>query len=400
MKFHGSFTSSRIIALVTSYRLGKNVFSVSLLWIIYNVSHSALLSGVAFGFQMLPLAVFFPIAGWLVDRLGRNRLLFPLEILRILSLVGLWVVIWSHDLPRFTIYLFFLAIISGFADSLYTVSLYGIIRDSSTDKELPKVNAQVEAVGRVAQLLGPLLAAYFLTHYAIFVVLTIPVVCSITTVVFLMTIPDHMLEERRERIALWSGFSTLRRHHTVFLMTAIAMVTNIAVSAIGALLVFYLRSQHIGSWRAGAAMDMGSVGILVISMIAPWLVSVLSPQQIIALSIGSMGVGITLVGIHGPYILLCLALALGHGPVVIYNTFMQSTIQSNIPREMLGRVGGAIGSLATASMPVAGFFSGDFAQSFGFPLTISFAGIITIFTGILGARLIVKTRPHIPNVRT
>ncbi len=89
MKFHGSFTSSRIIALVTSYRLGKNVFSVSLLWIIYNVSLSALLSGVAFGFQMLPLAVFFPIAGWLVDRLGRNRLLFPLEILRILSLVGL-----------------------------------------------------------------------------------------------------------------------------------------------------------------------------------------------------------------------------------------------------------------------------------------------------------------------
>lgn len=124
----------RVIYVVGSYRLGKSVFSVALPWVIYTSTHSTVLSGVAFASLMLPLALFFPIAGWLVDKVGRNHLLIPIEVARMLSFVGLELVL---RLNRGVVIdsLLFVAIIQGAADALYTVSLNGMVRDTTVNNQ-------------------------------------------------------------------------------------------------------------------------------------------------------------------------------------------------------------------------------------------------------------------------
>ncbi len=388
----------RVIYVVGSYRLGKSVFSVALPWVIYTSTHSTVLSGVAFASLMLPLALFFPIAGWLVDKVGRNHLLIPIEVARMLSFVGLELVL---RLNRGVVIdsLLFVAIIQGAADALYTVSLNGMVRDTTVNnQQLTTVNSMVEVAGRIGQLGGPLIASILLSSDHTAWAFSIPFLLSVLTTVLFVTIPDRVdPSNRRDRTAILAGFVHLVKHRLILIMTLIAMITNISVAILGAQLVFYLRSRGISGFSAGIALDMGSIGILSVGVLAPKLIVWLPKQLIVGGSIFLMGLGMSLVAYHGNVLILFAALALAHGPVVIYNAFMQSQIQQLVPRNVLGRIGGAIGSLATVSMPAAGFVSGLLAQRIGLTTTIFTAGLITLVSALAGSILL---RPFMGSVMT
>ena len=181
--------------------------------------------------DFLPVILIGVLAGPLVDRLSRRRLMVASDLVR----CAVFLALPFANSPRLIIVL---AGVAGFATGFFRPAVYAGLPNLVTDRELPSANALVQSIEAMTTIIGPLLGGILVAASGPDAAYWINSVTFLFSAALLVRIPNSLLQAARTTTAghwrdLREGFSQIggsRALLTVLLAWNVGMLANAGVN--------------------------------------------------------------------------------------------------------------------------------------------------------------------------
>ncbi|MGG0727955.1 MFS transporter [Bacillus paramycoides] len=346
-------------------RIGDSLYTFAFPWIAYQLTGSAVIMSSLFAINVLPIVLFGPIVGVIVDRYDRRRLLWIADAISII-LVSLVPILHSlHLLEIWHLYVitFILAVMSMLFD-VTTVTVIPHIAGAS----LTKANSLYQMVNQLSSLLGPMLAGLCISFIGGFQVLWINVLSFIATLVAVMLLPSIITLNSKNNdkntlqnvlADLLDGFKWLKNDRLNIALSFQAMVGNFGASAVLGVLMYYLLSTlHLTPEQSGFNYSLIGIGGLLGSLIAVPLEKRLRCGVLIPLLLFLGALGLTIALWSTYWIAPGIAFGIAMTCNIAWNTIIASVRQETVPSNMQGRVLGFSRVLTRLAMPLGALVGG------------------------------------------
>ena len=377
------------VGSVTS-AVGAAVGSIIVTWLVYTETGSALAISVLGIVQFVPTLAFGLLAGALIDRWDRRRLLIGCDIARagcfgVLALV----VLAFGAVPAVLIGAMFVA---ATFTTLFRPATNATIPRILSREEVTEGNGLLQGGTTIAQFVGsPLGGLFLITLGAVaglaFNALTFAVSASM---IVLMAIPtgarSAALSGRAQSSILAevaAGLRFLRGQRALLLITLSAMAANFFLSIWGGFQVIYVADRlHQGATGFGILVAATTAGFAVGAVVPSWLHTDRAPGRWILPSWGAVGffiVGLAFVG----SLLPAIPLEFAAGALLsIGNTTWLSGVQRTVPDEYLGRYFATDEAGSFAMIPAGLALGGVLVFLYGISMAYLLAGVGTLLTNV------------------
>ncbi|MCM3736559.1 MFS transporter [Bacillus cytotoxicus] len=354
------FVSSILIS-----RLGDSLYTFAIPWIAFELTGSAVVMSSLFATSVLPIVLFGPIVGVMVDRWNRRRLMWIAD-LGSMFLVGLVPVL--HFLEVLQIWhLYAISFILAVLSMLFDVATVTAIPYIAGQK-LTKANLAYQMVNQIASLAGPTLAGMTIAIIGGFNALWLNVVSFAATVIVVLLLPE--LGGKKDGVKegnvlqgisrdLKEGLKWLTNNRLNLALSLQAMVGNFGASSVLGVFMYYLLSTlHLSPEQSGFNYTLIGVGGLIGSIIAVPLERHFRRGILIPVLLGIGAIGLTY-AIWSKY-WLAPGIALGFAMIcnIAWNTIVASIRQETVPTDMQGRVLGFSRVLTRLAMPLGALVGG------------------------------------------
>ncbi|MGB6973583.1 MAG: MFS transporter [Terracidiphilus sp.] len=354
-------------------------------WLVYRLTHSALLLG-AVGFAgQFPAFLLAPLAGVLVDRVDRRKVLLWTQALAMVQSLAL---AWLTLTHRITIpEIFALSIFQGVINAFDMPGRQSFMIQMVEERaDLSNAIAINSSMVNAARLVGPSLAGLLIAAtnegWCFFAdgVSYIAVLISL----FMMRLPAFapqraaasMLSQLHDGWAYVSRFLPVR---SILLLFAILSLMGWPFMIL--MPIFAARVLHGGANTLGFLMGAVGVGSLISALSLVVRRSVRGLTKMIPIAAVCFGVGLILFGLsHSFWISMLLMLLTGFGMMqglVASNTIIQTLVDDT----MRGRVMSYYTMAFVGMAPFGSLLAGALAHTIGAPRTVILCG----FACILGA---------------
>ncbi|MBU5215189.1 MFS transporter [Bacillus albus] len=346
-------------------RIGDSLYTFALPWIAYQLTGSAVIMSSLFAINVLPIVLFGPLVGVIIDRYDRKKLLLVADITNII-LVSLIPILQSlHLLEIWHLYIitFILAVMSMFFD-VTTVTVIPQIAGAS----LTKANSFYQMVNQLASLFGPMIAGVFISFIGGFHILWINVLSFIATLIAVMMLPSIKNKNNRTEdknsfqnilIDLFAGFKWLKKDQLNIALSLQAMVGNFGASAVLGVLMYYLLSTlHLTSTQSGYNYTLIGIGGLLGSLIAVPLENKFRRGILIPLLLLLGALGLTIALWSAYWLAPGIAFGIAMTCNIAWNTIVATVRQETVPSNMQGRVLGFSRVLTRLAMPLGALVGG------------------------------------------
>lgn len=367
------------VGSVTS-ALGAAVGSVVVVWVVYAETRSPLEISLLGIVQFLPTLLFGLLAGALIDRLDRRRLMVACDLARAVSFGALAVFVWIVGVN--------VAVLIGV---MFAVATFSTVFRPATNAALPRILAPPEVVdgngllqaGTTAgQFIGSPLGGVFAVASMVVVGFAVNAVTFAVSaaLIFLMVFPRRpgvrSPEPAGRRSLLGDvgdGLRYLRSQPTLLLITLTAMGSNFFLTIWGGFTVIYA-GAHLGQGAVGYAIltAANTAGFAVGAVVPGRVNTARAPGPWVVATWGTVGFVIVALTLTSSLV-VATALTVGGGVLLsMGNTIWLSTVQRTVPDEFLGR-----------------FFATDEAGSYAMiPAGMAVGGVLVAVYGIEWAYLV------------
>ena len=340
----------------------------------------------------LPWALFALIAGALVDRLDRRRVMGIADLCRFVT-VGLLAIAVATDhasIPLLCVAGFAL----GTAQTMFDNASQAILPNVVVQPLLERANSRLATVEILSEsFVGPPLGA------ALFVGLAaLPFVVDsasfLIAALLVLTLPGSYRAPRtgpprRLHHEIAEGLRWLWHHRLIRTLAFMLTVWNLVASAIVAVFVlFALHTLHLGKVQYGLLLTAAAVGGLIGSLLATRVIARLGPSW--SLRVAVLGGATSYLGIALAHNVAVVALLTGlEGLVgVTWNVVTVSARQTIIPTELFGRVNSVYRFLSWGSIPIGAALGGALATAFGLRAPFFLASVALLVMIALGSRVV------------
>ncbi|MCU1254177.1 MAG: major facilitator superfamily transporter [Candidatus Angelobacter sp.] len=329
----------------------------------------------------LPMAIFAPFAGVLVDHWNVKQVMIGSDLLRAVLVLFL---VFATDVRQICLVFAILAIVSSLFSSAQSVALTILVPKDG----LLAANARMSQALYAVRLLSPALAALlvtWLTERACFYLDSLSFLFSgamISTLVIVRATGSRERTLRALAFDFFEGNKFIFSHRELtFVSTAMAMAV-LVLSCFNPLISIYIRdSLSAGSITFGIVSSMFGFGLLSgtqhvirIARNTPKTVAVLQGLAAIAVSGAFIGIFSNLPILAAGYLIMGFAMA----RVVVPS---QTLLQETTPPELLGRVSSSFISLTAFAQAFGLLLSGYFAQRLGIrQMFVASAVVLTVVT--------------------
>jgi MFS family permease len=323
----------------------------------------------------LPWLVFGLIAGAVVDRYDRRRLMWWTDVLRAVLMAGLALAVFTDRVTIWVLIVFTFALAS--AGVLFDSASPALLPALVTPEEEPlrRANGRLFAAHQVSQdLAGPAIGGA-LFAVAVAAPFAIDALSFCVSAVLLAQIGGRFRVDRTDRVgtsasSLWreivEGLRWLRHHRLLRTLALLAAAVNIAVTAGTAVLVLLVTQRlHVTEAGYGLLLATGALGGLAGSVIASGITERLGTAitmryAIAAIMVGSGGIALA------PNAWACgVALAVIAFAAVVLNVVTSPLRQMLVPDALRGRVVSAYRMVALGGGPLGAVLGGLVSTWFG-----------------------------------
>ncbi|OEH94441.1 MFS transporter [Bacillus solimangrovi] len=326
-------------------RIGDALYTFAIPWISFELTQSALIMGSLYAVSVLPIVLFGPIVGVLVDRWDRKNLMLFSDILRaiLISLIPIFHYVDILQVWHLYVISFCLTVLSLLFDVTVVTSIPNIINDSKNGK-LTKANASFQLVNQLADIMGPILAGILIAMIGGFNILWLDVLSFVLTFFAILKLPKlgENIEKNNIRNILKDmkeGFNWLVKDRLNLSFSLQAMVGNFGYSAMYAVLMYYLLSSlHLDAKQISLNYALLGVGGLLGSFIVVPLEHVLRRGLIIPILLLMGTLGFTFAILSDFWLAPGIAIGIVMTCNVAWNTLVMTIRQESVPKLMLGRV--------------------------------------------------------------
>ena len=378
-------------AINVATALALELFSVTVLVVVFEQTGSTLQAAGAMAARALPAFLLGPIAGVLVDRFPRKYVLIAIDLVSV-ALVGLaiWLLTSSRALPVAGIYLIMVGLAAG--EVFHRPARLSLIPSLVPKKELVRANSVILVSTQVGMAVSYAVGGWLILRVHISQIsLGVALLFGLAVVAALfMIVPKRQGEDDETKDSFWesflSGWHYLRQHPIARPLTIMETIEHLPHGIwTGAILLAFTTQALQGnaadwgyqSTSYFAGMIVGSIGALFISA---WLSR--HPGWIIvgtACAAGTM----TLAFAFSQTVWVSIVIAFIFGPpYALRDVAQDSLLQATVDERQLGRVYATREMLRMAVFMFSGLFFAWMADLVPIRAIYVIGGILYIGTGI------------------
>jgi MFS family permease len=367
-------------------------------WLVYRLTHSALLLGVVSFSGQIVSFILGPVAAVWVERLERRRLLVVTQAAAAIQSLALAALTLAHviTLGEIIALMAFQGLINAFDMPGRQSFLIQMVEDRGDLANAIAINSSmVNSARLIGPAVGGLIIAAFGEGWCFFIdgVSYLAVIASLV-VMRLPALNDRgksrssLVEELREGWNYVSGFGPVR---TILLILALTCLMGWPYSVL--LPVFAGQVLHGGPHTLGWLSAAAGLGALASALALAMRKSIKGLTRNLQASVALLGIGLILFGLsHVLWLSLLLMVVVGFGLIqaaAVCNTI----IQSLVPDDKRARVMGYYTMAFFGAAPFGSLMAGALAQHIGAPHTVMLTGTFCIVGAAWFTLQLPKIRP-------
>lgn len=366
--------------------IGSSVSELAFPLLVLFLTHSPVQMGLASALRLLPYPVFNLLAGALVDRWDRKRVMLVCDVGRAICLASIPLAFTLGHLT--VIQLYITALLEGTLVVFFGLAQTACLPQIVTREQLAHAVAQEEVKEGTTTLMGPALSGFLFTISQLlpFLADALSYVVSIVTLMFIRTSFQGQRVKQPQKLHrdISEGFSWM--WHQPFIRSMTLLYSALAFASTGSaqqiILVLALQ-QHAPESVIGLIFTCGGIGAILGSLLAPHINRHLSIGQSI------IGVRWSVALLWPLYAFMPNLFALGAiefglgltDPIedVAYFSYRYKLI----PDELKGRVISATRQLPKMTRPLGAVLTGVLLQQLGVRQTVLIFWVIILFVSVL-----------------
>jgi MFS family permease len=359
-------------------------------WLVWRLSHSAMLLGLVGFAARIPTFVMAPFAGVLVDRVDRHRLVILTQVLAMVQALMLAGLMYSGRIEIWHIIV--LSLLLGFINALDVPARQSFfVQMLDRREDLTNAIALNSSMVNGARLIGPSLAGILIasTGEALCFLVNGLSYLAVIAGLLLMRVPPNarvgrhtaVLENLREGFRYAFGFPPIRS-----LLLLLALVSLTGAAYVQLLPIFAEQILHGGAPTQGFLASAAAVGALAGALYLAGRSSVLGLMRVIAWSPAVFGVGLIALGLS-PWLWLTLPVmtVIGLG-LLVQLASTNTVLQTIVDDDKRGRVMSFYSMAFMGMVPLGSLLAGTLAEFIGAPLTVILSGACCIVGALAFAR--------------
>ncbi len=372
-------------------QIGDALFNVAMMWLVLQLTGSALAMGTTMILTQLPRLAFQLIGGVSVDRYDRRMLMLWSDAIRGIVMLVFAILVATNQIQLIHIYI--LSIIFGIVSAFFYPAMSALIPNLVAGEELIAANSLSSLTLQGSQIIGPAIAG---------ILIAVPSI-GIAGVSFfdafsfgvgvlallLMQLPAHLNGARKTNGSfvheLKDGFRYLFGFRALVVILFIAMVLNFAFAPISVILPIFVKNVlGLGSESFGFIMSAFGVGMVAGSI----TVGVRPPQAhrgiIVFVLTAIEGILFAAVGFL-PIFAIGSFLSFACGFInAIVNTLLMATMQGMIADEYRGRIFSLMSMIAMGLTPISLAIAGGVTDIVGSATVFVAGGVLCAAASLYG----------------
>ena len=376
--------------------LGSSLVQFALIWYLTTTTGSAMVLATASIMGLLPQLLLGPIAGTLVDRWNRRKVMIVADGVIALSIILLALCFQFGWTPLWLIYsIMFIRSLGG---AFHWPAMAASTPLLVPEKHLTRIAGLNQGLQGISNILIPALAALLLEWIPMQGILAIDVTTAIIAIVPLLFIPipnptrQDLADQNQENKPsvlddLRAGLAFVWGWRGLTLVFGLGLVVNIFLTPALMLMPIMLKETFGGdaldlAW-AQAGWGVGTIlGGLVLGLWSGF------NNRMITFLAGAilMGVGLLIIGFAPPTILPLLVAALGlcgFMNTVVIGTLV-AILQITVPNEIQGRVFTLFMSVNSGMVPLGLLLAAPIADNVGVQIWFTIGGVVMIVLCTIG----------------
>jgi len=370
--------------------LGDTLNYVALVVLVFRLSHSGLAVSTLVLAEIVPTLLLGPLAGVVIDRVDRKRLLIVVDSVRAVLVLALAL---THALWA----IYALAALLAVGSTLFNPTLQAVIPALLTEEERLAANSVAWSSGRLVQIIGASVAGGLIAWSGTTPAFLVNAASFAFSAVMLMrlSIPRREGSPGRGGLGAWlgdarDGLAYARRDPFVARLLPVQALTSLATGATSALLVV-LATKHLHLAAQGFGWLLAAIGIG--ALLGPFLSNGLTRGRSLDVRLlfvpylirgaGDVALGLV-VGLPWALMILFIYGLNTSTGMVASNTILQTVI----PNRVRGRVFTLLDVTWAAMRLLSLGLGGLLADRFGIAAVYIAGGTLLALAGALGLALL------------
>jgi len=371
-------------------QLGDAVFYIALMWLVLELTDSALATGTLMMLTQVPRLLMQLVGGVAVDRYDRRVIMLASDLLRGVAVLVFALLVISGHIRLWHAYV--LAIIFGVVTAFFWPAKDAIVPSLVTGEELIPANSLNMATFQLNNVLGPALGG-FLIAVPFFGIGGAALLNAFSFLIgalglWLIRLPPSADREASAN-SLWTdlkeGFGYLGTQRALLVMVALFAVMNFTAAPIMVLLpVFAKNVLRVGSEGYGLLQASMGVGLLGGSILIGAVGQVKRKGSFVMKWALVDGLLLAAIGLSRNLPMAMLIFALFGVVNGVINVTLMAFLQSIIADEFRGRVFGTLALLSGGLQPISMGLAGALADHWGTATVIMAGGVGVAIAALVG----------------
>ncbi len=371
--------------------LGSEIVQFSLIWWITIETESAFFLSLSMFLAFLPAIIIGPLAGVLVDKWDKKKLIIITDFLQAITTVML---ILSFYLGFGNIWFIIgLNFLRAIFQSFHSPAFSTIIALMVPKEKLSRINGISQLFTALSQMLGPIFGALLMAVIPkIENILWVDVITFLFAISLLIKVKIPKIEPKVKdsqsdqsfKAKFKEGFQIIRNVKGMTTILFLAMLANFLLMPINTQFSLFIYLDHSGTEMDMAFVSAGMQFAIVAGAIASsakkeWKNKV----NIFLLGMLFVFIGIAIIALtpYQQFWVMFVGSLIGFFGVPILQTMLRTIIQFAIPPEAMGRVVSILRLMTSVAMPLGIILSGPIAELIGIQylfLSASLLGILVV----------------------
>lgn len=370
-------------------RLGDAVDDIGVIWLVLQITGSALATATALVFQILPTLLFGLLAGALVDRWDRRRTMVAMDVLR----AGLVLAIpLLHGRGMLTLPILYVLVFGlGVGSQVFRPALRASIPNVVAPAGLMGATSLIEVTRQLGGIVGPAVAGGLIATVGIEMLFYLDAATYAISALFIAgtRIPTARAAASSGPIPIGrdivEGIRYLIRARPVFLLAVLGVLSHLYWAAVP-LIAPVLAEQVLDAGPAGygALVSSLNVGMVASGLLIGLLPAAVPKGRLIVAGYFGMGLTAALLALAETLWQAALVLALSGAVAMLTVVPFFALLQEYVPDEFRGRVFATDETLEHAVLPPFYALTGWLLDVRGAPFVLVFVGTGLVLVGLLG----------------
>jgi MFS family permease len=386
------FLTGQLVSLI-----GTWMDTVAESWLVYRLSHSALLLGLAAFASQIPVFLFGPLGGVLADRHDRRKILLWTQTLSGVLAMALAILTLTHAVTIWQVIA--LAAGLGLVNAVDMPTRQAFVVDLVERKDLMNAIAMNSSMFNAARVVGPAVAGLLVAGVGEGWCFFANALSYIAVIIGLAMIRTR---ERADPVTgmsavhqLKEAFRFVLRERPIMVLLLLLAVVSLSGMAYSVLMPIFAE-EILQAGPRGMGLLMGSAGVGALC----GAVTLAMKREIYGLgrwiTLGATGFGAALIVFGQSRILWlsCLVLLVAGYAMMVQMSSLNTLIQSMVPDRIRGRIMAIYTATFMGMAPIGALLSGSLAHRIGAPYTVGIGGLRCVLAGGAFALVRPRLRPH------